>query len=94
MSCARKTEEKKSAESEGGGRREQSSVQGLPWKDAALGSARGAGWKCLDELRHHQPYDGPYETSQMFFNGKTSDPGNIPGSLEERDELANGRLQR
>lgn len=31
---------------------------------------------------------------RCFLNRKISEPGNIPESLEERDELANGRLQR
>lgn len=74
--------------------RKQWRQQELGQNEAALGSTRGAGRKCLYDLRYHQPSDGPYETAQMFSNSKISDPGNIPRSLEERDELANGRLQR
>lgn len=56
--------------------------QELVQDEAALGSTRGAGRKCLYDLCYHQPYDGPYETAQMFFNGKTSDLGNIPWRRE------------
>lgn len=65
------------------------------WHQTRPISAAPAGQdaKSLYNLRYQQPYDGPYETPPMFFNGKISDPGNIPSSPEEGDELANGRLQ-
>lgn len=94
MSCAGKTEKKKRAESNGGGRREHTSIRWLPRNKATLSSAHGAGCKRLDDIHYHQPYYRSCETPQIFFNRKISDPGNIPSSLEERDELANGRLQR
>lgn len=71
---------------------ENTSLCWVPGSEAALGSVTRA--SALMTSVPISPKVGSVIHHRCFLNRKISEPGNIPKSLEERDELANGRLQR